>query len=335
MSEESKKEKFGILPITGQVLFLITGLVIFFFAAFFVVLIRTKGNSKIVMPDLVGQNYTDVHNELARLRLKVRLETKRYSEKNDGEILYQSISPGKKLEAGSKLYLTINTGVDKIIMPDLKNQQLNSAKAILDKVLSGESYVSMTLGGVTYLPLEEGQTPDTVVDQIPEAGKNTTTKEKVYLLVTESKPGESKSSLNFENQPFPLVAMSLSKRKIPFRLTQVLPTKDRRENGLIEKSEKQDNGYTLTARYYTSEPKFKSGYEKLEYSLKSSGTYSLRMFEEDKNDKAGTEIMFPNEFKQEEKLNYILYRKGDVVVSLFDATGNKTKSFDFEADIKR
>ena len=142
--------KLKVVPALGYLLFITTGLIVFFIAAFLVVLLRTKSASSVMMPDLVGQQYTEVHNELMRLRLKVRIENKRYPEKNDGEIIYQSISAGKNVEAGAKLYLTVNNGMDRVKMPELKGQTLGNAKAALDKILSGLAVSTIINANDTY-----------------------------------------------------------------------------------------------------------------------------------------------------------------------------------------
>ena len=177
--------KLKVVPALGYILFITTGLIVFFIAAFLVV-----------------------------------FENKRYPEKNDGEILYQSISAGKAVEAGSKLYLTVNTGVDRVKMPDLKGQTLNNAKAALDKVLSGETYVTLSIGGITYIPVSAGQSPDTVVGQIPES--YLVTQEglysfKVYYFETENKvqSGYEKISYKVDNtKPYKLQVQKLDDESI-------------------------------------------------------------------------------------------------------------------------
>lgn len=73
MNQEQIREKY--LPIGGYVLFLAVGLLLFFSAAFLVVFVRTKSTAKVIVPDLIGKSYPEVHNELGRLQLKVRLKT--------------------------------------------------------------------------------------------------------------------------------------------------------------------------------------------------------------------------------------------------------------------
>ena len=338
MSEEKKPVSFylKIMPFSGYLLYFSLGLFFFFISAFMVILVRTKSDTNIIMPDLVGQNYIDVHNELMRLRLKVRIESKRYTDKNDGEILYQSISPGKKLESGSKLYLTVNDGVDRVIIPDFRGQQLNSARALIDKTLSGDTYVSMTIGGITYIPISEGLSADTVVDQIPFPGKNTSTREKIYLLVTESgNKNDKASSINnsLEGNPFPFVANSLQKQKIPFRIKEILNTKDRRENGLIVKSEKVGNVLQFAVSLFPLKEKNIQGYETISFKPNSSEKYSARLQNID-SDNPSSEIFSSLDLEGGENFQYVFYRVGDVRVDLMKGK-DSLNSITYKSDYKK
>lgn len=333
MSETEQTETKKI-PFTGYVLFFALGLFLFFVSAFIVVMIRTKGSSKMVMPDLIGQNYMEIHNELGRLRLKVRLEPKRFPDKNDGEILYQSIPAGKVLEAGSKLYLSVNAGVDRIIVPDLKGQQLVSARALLEKVNSGDTYVNMEIGGITFVPVGEGQAPDTVIDQIPEAGKITTNREKIYLLVTESKSKDDSSSFNFENQPFPLVAYTMNRKSKPFQIKEILGTKNPAQSGLIAKSEKSGADHQFSVYFYEFDTKPVQSFEKLKFSPKESGEYTAKLFSIEEKEKPIKELFSKLTLKAGEEFLFIFYRRGNVRIDL-EREGVVAKSFEYEAELKK
>ena len=62
--------KLKVVPALGYFFIHYNWLDCFFIAAFMVVLLRTKSATSVMMPDLVGQQYTEVHNELMRLRFK-------------------------------------------------------------------------------------------------------------------------------------------------------------------------------------------------------------------------------------------------------------------------
>lgn len=331
MSEQKQK-----IPFLAYFTFIGTGLVVFFLAAFFVVLVRTKSSSRLIMPDVVGQNYIDVHNELTKLRLKVQLETKRFPDKNDGEILYQSIPAGKVIEAGSKLYLTLNVSVDRVVVPDLKGQQLNTAKALLSKVLSGDTYVQMEIGGITYVPQTEGIAPETVIDQIPEAGKITNTREKVYLLVTEGKAKESSMNLPFENQPFPFVAFALSEKKESFFIKEIVELKSPKENGLIQKVEKKgEDHYNFTVNFFEFDKKPAQSYEKFVFKPEATTEYTAKLYFTDNSEKPVKKLFNNLKLTGGISFPFIFYRSGNVKVEIEDTTKKILKTFQFEGDLKK
>ncbi|WP_040508140.1 PASTA domain-containing protein [Leptospira wolffii] len=331
MTKEELRTKY--LPAGGYFFFIAFGLVVFFIAAFLVVFIRTKSATMVVMPDVVGKPYNEVHNELVRLQLKVRLESKRYPDKTDGIIIYQSIRPGREIEAGSKVSLTVNVGLDRLIMPDVKGQSLASTKNSLEKVLSGETYVSMTIGGITYVEAKEGELPDVVVDQIPEAGKNTTAAEKVFLLVTKSpakkKEGEAPQTLDFKpGDSFVFAQRTLARAGIPSR-AEVLPTKFRPDSGKIESVQKIGNEYQFKVFYFEPEDRVESGYESFEYKIPENGTYKL-LVKDQNDDSKQTEISAPTQYKEGDRIQTVFYRAGDVTLVLLDQSGSKVKSKDYE-----
>ncbi len=326
------KEKFlKILPYSGYVLFLSLGLLLFFVSAFLVVVVRTKDEQKLTMPSVIGKNYVEVHNELQRLQLKVRLETLRIPEKTDGIILAQSIDAGKEVEAGSKIYLTVNIGFDRVTIPDLKGQDLKRAKAILEKVLSGEVYVPVSIGGVTYVPSVGDEPPDTVIEQIPHAGKETHSGEKIYLLVTEG-TSEKKSSLldgnkNLEKDltfiPTPFAIDVLQRKKIPYRITEIKKAEIRENSGLTESVKMTNTGAEIVSFLHKAEEKLNNIYETVSYTIDDDDVYSAVLTYKDPTNESELkkEILTSQPLKEDDKLNLLFYRNKDVTLSLI---GNQT-----------
>ncbi|MBM9575595.1 PASTA domain-containing protein [Leptospira sp. 201903070] len=331
MNQEQIKEKY--LPIGGYILFLAAGLLLFFSAAFLVVFVRTKSTAKVIVPDLVGKSYPEVHNELNRLQLKVRLENKRYPDKTDGIILYQSIRPGREIEAGSKIVLAVNTGVDRLLVPDVRGQSIDSARANLQKVLAGETYVELQIGGITYIEPQADQLPNTVIDQIPEPGKNTTSREKVFLLVTKapSKTKEEFAPTSFQGASFPLVQKSLTRSGIKSRVEEIISTRVRTENGLIQSARMEGDEIRFKVFYFEPELAVESGYELFSYEVGDNGEYKAVVKPE--NQDVADVLTLPVSLKDGEKFQTIFYRKGSVKLTLLDATDSKVKSKSYESEL--
>ncbi len=335
------KEKFlKILPYSGYVLFLSLGLLLFFVAAFLVVVVRTKDEQKITMPSVIGKNYIEVHNELQRLQLKVRLETMRIPEKTDGLVLAQSISAGKEVEAGSKIYLTVNIGFDRVTIPDLKGQDLKRARAVLEKVLAGDVYVPIQIAGITYVPSVGDEPVDTVIDQIPHAGKETHSGEKIYLLVTEG-TSEKKASLLDNNRtldkdlvgiPVPFAIDILQRKKIPYRLTEIKKSETREGSGLVATASLSATGATLTAFLHKAEEKLKYAYESVSYTIDDDDSYSAVLQYKDplSGSEIKKEILTSQILKEDEQLNLMFFRGENVTLSLIGAKTGEAKVWKFQ-----
>ncbi|EMY61082.1 PASTA domain-containing protein [Leptospira terpstrae] len=322
------KEKFlKILPYSGYVLFVGLGLLVFFVAAFLVVVVRTKEEQKVMMPYVIGKNYIEVHNELQRLQLKVRLETQRIPEKTDGIILSQSIDPGKEVEAGSKLYLTVNIGFDRVTIPDVKGQDLKRARGILEKVLSGEVYVPLQIGGITYVPAVGDEPADTVIDQIPAPGKETHSGEKIYLLVTEANTekksnqsaNEPTDSLKFVGSPVPFVVDYLQRKKIPYRLKEATKPEFRESHGLVSSFELKPTGAEVGAFFLKPSESLVQDYEFLEYEVDDDDLYSAKVSytKPGEDTEIEKEILTNQTLKEDEPIRFLIHRSGNVKLTLF------------------
>ncbi|PJE02398.1 MAG: hypothetical protein CK427_07945 [Leptospira sp.] len=321
-----------ILELRGYILFITLGLVVFFLGAFLVILVRTKNPHETTMPNLVGKNYTNVHNELLRLRLKVNLEEIRIPEKNEGEIISQSVSPGKSIEAGSHVYLTVNQGYDRVEIPNLVGQSLTRAKEILGKVLSNEIYVPISIGGITYIEASNEEASDSVIDQIPEAGKITNSGEKIYLLVTEPKTQKEKSDQSFLNQPAPFVIQALNRQKFPWRIQSFAETKLRSESGLVQSIQKDSNIANLIVNRAPKGNALQGGYEFVEWEVGDDGIYNI--FLEDYETETKTlDLMISQPWKEGQIMNFAFYRKGDVLAKIQTTDNDLAKKIKFKVSI--
>lgn len=316
-----EKKNLSSYPLTGYLLFISFGLIIFFISAFMVLQIRTKSNARVKVPDLIGKRYIDVHNELMRLQLKVKLDQKRNPEKNDGMIIDQSIAPGKIIEAGTKIYLTVNIGTDFVTVPNLIHQPLNTALSNLENVLSGEVYVKMPLGGITYIKATNDEQPETVISQIPEPGKKTDTSDKIYLLVTEPIGAPKVSEMNL--QPFDLIMKKMNQESIKWKAT-INTVKKRELNGLVNSFKNENGTLKFTVNYLPKDYSYEAGYEKVSFKVKEPGIYKAILT--DKDEKNANTIFNDINYKVNENVEFIFYRSGTQIIQIFQ---NEKKVADF------
>jgi len=328
-----KEKFFKILPYSGYVLFLVLGLTIFFLGAFLVVVMRTKEDQKIVMPDLLGKSYLEVHNELQRSQIKVKLEELHVPERPDGIILTQSIDPGKEIEAGSKVYLSVNVAGDKVSMPELVGQNLGRAKAILESIPSGDFSVSLKLGGIVYVPKNQDELAETVVDQIPASGEKIRSTELVYLLVTEdnnAKPDLGKVFESFIDNPYPFAAASLDRLKIPFHLDKIQETKDRKKQGLIQNIKQNKNGVQITSYFYETDNKLRYGYKLLEKEVGEKDFYTLVELEKSEEETKEKNLVTQLPLDEDQLFRFLYYNTKKTTLTLVGRNSGESKTWNLE-----
>lgn len=359
--QETGLDKTAIKKTIGPLLLISFALLVFFFSAFIIVIFRTRSSNPNIMRNYVGRSYVEVHNELSRLQLKIKLETKRFPDKLDGIILYQSIAPGKQVEAGSKVFITVNIGTDRIKMPNLVGIPLDTARAKLKSILATDAYVSLKIGAITYVEAEEGQPTDTVIRQIPPANKRIDTNEKVYLLVTNPSVKDKSSQLNIKaedllGQSFPVVRQKLDKEKKKWQLTKTIPTKKKWQIGLIESAQLVDDTWQIQTYYRPTTRRQSSGYEKLKITITTAGKYKLvahkiisnrsraldpdslkgkwnQWMAKEKESKKEIILNSEKEYSANSQLHTIFYRNEDWRVKLIDSTGKVQQTWEMRAEL--
>lgn len=223
--------------------------------------------------------------------------------------------------------------MDRVIVPDVRGQSIDSAKANLQKVLSEETYVEMQIGGITYIEPQADQLPNTVIDQIPEPGKNTSAREKVFLLVTKvpSKTKEEFSPTSFQGASFPLVQKSLIRSGIKSRVEEIINTRVRSENGLISSARLEGDEVRFKVLYFEPELAVESGYELFSYEVGNDGNYKAVL---KSSNQVETDVLtLPISLKDGEKFQTVFYRKGSVKLTLLDASDSKIKSKSYESEL--
>jgi hypothetical protein len=125
----------------------------------------------------------------------------------------------------------------------------------------------------------------------------------------------------------------LNSEFVIYKISEILPSKDRRETGIIESySANSDGSISFKVFYFEPENKVQSGYEKVSYKVDSSKSYKLQI--QNLNDDSNMQSLFEDiSFQKEEEMKFIFYREGDVRVSVIGMDGDKEKSFKFRSEL--
>lgn len=133
-----------------------------------------------LMPDFRGMKFSDVINNSSYANIvKFKIVSKEYSDEyNPGEIVAQSPAPGTDYEVGkTTVELVISAGSYYIEVPDLKNMELDAAKAELYKLGFRDDTIIIEYVNVV------GMAPGRVAGTLPSAGGSINTEMKIYIKV--------------------------------------------------------------------------------------------------------------------------------------------------------
>lgn len=308
---------------------------LFFFTAMAVFILRHRKSETVIMPDLVGKYYINVHNDLIQSRMMVQLEHRRYPDQPHGIVLYQSIPAGSVVGANDKVYVMVNEGEPVLNVPDLNGLSLQAARLTLERITRGDDVYSLESGAVTKIGLKNVP-PGTVVGQFPPAGDGIMLHEKVYLLVATSPERIYISSIpgRIEGQQVDLAINWLQEMGYEYRIRKIERPGKGQVHGEIWNVETTDDGTVLLDVYYR-EPEFRSktGYELLDVSLSgdpectfvATPTAGNRLM-------AGEKVVYKyNQHDPDEKVKVLFYRRGEIDVA--GKCGTKSvleRSFYFE-----
>lgn len=276
LKQKSSRTFYLKLKSTSWILFyLIVGTSLFFLSAMLVFALRHYKPDRYVMPDVVGKNYIEVHNELTRIQLKVKIDPRYFPDINPGIILSQTISPGSVVRSKSRLSLVVNKPKPEIIVPVLTGNTLQTAKTTLSRMTANERVYSIDIGSITYT---DSKLPaDIIISQYPPGKEKMSVNEKIYLLVSTGRirssgdlmniPPASKTS--FIGQNIDVLIAYFNLKQYDYRIVETKePDPDQRTGIVYSVKQSRDGKYLLGVYYRKSKIRFVSGYEMLDISLK-------------------------------------------------------------------
>lgn len=265
---EQKKEWIR-LAVRYAVLFFLAG-ALFLVMALTVFSLRNESTGVWTMPNLSGSYYTDVHNELARMNLRVELDREYFPDRPQGVILTQSILPGETVRSRDKLILKVNGYRAILDMPDYRGAPFATVLSSL-KQMAYEDYVfSLRPGVVTYV-YDENLPDGTVIEQFPPGGARVLPESSVDFLVSSKKAEVRRVFQNRKQLPvselknvrIDVVSGYLMKAGVDYQIVAVEPTRDETKNGQVSDIVFRNNRYELKVRYREPSDRFHEGFESI------------------------------------------------------------------------
>lgn len=295
------------------------GFTVFLFVSFMILVLLTRSEKEVVVPDVTGKHFTEVYNSLVRKGLKPVISFQDMMDMDDGIILEQHPESGTVLSEGSKIKLDVSRSEFHLPVPNLTGMELPIAINKLKNLHVQGRTISILPGVISYISSEK--TPmNIVIDQTPKADEMIPLDRKINLLVSSGSAALDKSMPQVTGQSINLSYDLLSSLGLTIDAT-VIDAVDPGVSGIISSQEPpagtpvvQGTTTKLTVQYYplTSHPYH--AFEKFQYTIPDDEPEAL--YEALIEDASPKRIVFSRHLKPNEKMIFVFHRSGNAKITI-------------------
>ena len=299
-------------------------LLLIYFTLFLVIstlilMILTKPEGEVKVPDVAGKKFTSVYGSITRKQLNPVLSFYDTFDVEDGVILAQYPEAGSVVSEGDRIKLTISRNNLSIDVPPLVGKELAIAKNMLKNLHIGERTVSLGVGVVSYIPSDK-TSENIVIDQSPKSGEKVTPEQKVNILVSAGHVGQDMKMPDVLNQSIDLCFDLLLAKGVMIDQEVVVAQKTEESGKIMSQEPAKDaplvQGQTvkLKVAYYPKDLHFYNGYEKIVYLIDEDEKEGLfEAYIEDYNPKR---LAYSAKLKPKQTMQFVFQRTGNARVSI-------------------
>jgi beta-lactam-binding protein with PASTA domain len=307
----SENRKIFILLFVYFTLFLVVSSII--------MMIRTKPESEVKIPDVIGKKFTTVYGMLSRKSLKPEVSFYDAFEVEDGVILKQYPEPGAVVSEGDVISLTVSRNNLVIDAPSLVGKELPVAKNMLHNLHLGDRTMSIGVGVVSYIPSDKSA-ENIVLDQSPKPGEKITPEQKINILVSAGAVGPDMKMPDLSSQSIDLCYDLLSAKGVIIQQEVVIAATSQETGKIVSQDPTRDapivSGQVVKLKvgYYPKEEHYYYGYEKINYLIpedEKEGLYEV--YVDDYNPKR---VVFTQRLKPKQAIQFVFHRTGNARVSI-------------------
>jgi len=298
-----------------------------------VVVVLTKPDKEVKIPDVVDKRYLDIHNSLIRKGLTPQLKFYDVHDIDNDIILRQYPEPGEIVTENSTIRLLVSRSNLTIDMPSVVGMELPFALNKLKNLHLYDKTISLRVGVISYIPSEK-TADNVVIDQNPKSGQKIPLDKKVNLLVSSGSATQMVMP-RVAGQSIDLCYDLLMSKKVVVQYA-IVPTNDISQSGIIASvtpSEgqplTQGQVVTLHVYYYAMKDKPYYAYERLQYTVpndEGEGLYEVYV-----SDNKSKRLCFSQQLKPGNHIDCVFNRTGNARVYIMcNKKQVKVLSFDVE-----
>ena len=317
ISKEEKVDYFKTIARIALIFFI--GFSIFLVISTIILIVLTKSDKEVSVPDVEGKKFVEVYNNLTRKGLKPELKFEDMFNVYDGIILEQHPESNSIVSENSTIKLTISRSSVYIDVPNLVGVELPMALNKIKNLHYHDRTVSLTTGIISYIPSDKSAN-NIVLDQTPRAGEKITPDRFVNLLVSTGKVETDSKMPSITGQSIDLCFDLLMAKGLVIR-EEVVKANDMKKSGLViaqtpvkDINIKKNDAVTLKVNWYPLEKHPYSAYEKVEFKIPGDGEAGL--YEAIIEDNKSKRIRFSRKMKAGQKIVFVFRRVGNAKIHM-------------------
>ena len=314
------EEKKALRQKTARIsLLYFAGFTVFLFVSFMILVLLTKSDKDVVVPDVTGKQFSEVYNSLVRKGLKPVITFEDMMDMDDGIILSQHPESGSVVSEGNKIKLDISRSKFRLPVPNLTGMELPIAINKLKNLHVQGRTISIIPGVISYINSEK--TPvNIVIDQTPKAEEIIAPDRKINLLVSSGTAAAEKNMPSVAGQSINLAYDLLASQGLTIEMT-IVDTTEPSISGQITSQEPAPGtpvsaGATakISILYcpLTSHPYY--AFEKFQFTIPEDEPEAL--YEAMIQDASPRRIVYSKRLKPEEKMVFVFHRSGNAKITI-------------------
>lgn len=313
---EEKFKYFGSIGRIAVIFFL--GFSLFLVVSTIILIILTKPEREVVVPDVEGKQFVEAYNSLIRKGIKPEIKFKDIADIDDGMILSQYPKKGKVVPENSRIKLLVSRSEFIIDMPNLIGKELPLALNNLKNIHRHEKTLSLGTGIISYIP-SETIADNVVIDQSPRAGDKIKPDRKVNLLVSTGKITPDAVMPEIRGQSIELCYDLLRAKGLTVN-EEIVATDDMAKSGLVVSQTpakgaavQKGDACTVQVSYSPLDKHHYAAYEKVEFQIPADEKQGL--YEAYVEDDRSKRIRYSKKTGPGQKIMFVFRREGNATIT--------------------
>ena len=313
-------KKSWVQSITFKVLLtLFVGFSLYMLVSAVVVVVLTKPEKQVRVPEVVGRQFIDVYNSLNRKGLNPEIRFHDVFDIDNGLVLEQYPVSGSIVSDGSTVRLLVSRSSLKMETPNLVGIELPFALNKLKNMHIHDKTITLNPGVISYLPSEK--TPgNIIIAQNPRPGERISPERKINLLVSAGKTGADTKMPECTGQSIDLAFDLLMAKNVEIAEDLVTTGLQEKSGIILSQSPragteiKKGQAVVLKVYYYPLKNHPYRAFEKIEYTIpddEAEGVYEAYV-----EDNRSKRLRYSRTMKPGNKLTFVFHRTGNAKVTL-------------------